>query len=153
MLIKDRAFTSLEHAISVLGGLAIAPTTGHEVEPEYLNYMEEFVVLENGVKFDVVCVWGTCDYFIIHNKDPENIVIKDGPHDLDPAHCNKLPFGLLELIQRCALVGWVPVNLLNAIHHNGRELPYDDFCELYGELIEYTEDMLERFEEMVELPA
>jgi hypothetical protein len=150
-LIKKRAFTSLERAISLLGGLATAPTKDHDVELEYVNYMEEFVVQEDGVEFDVVCMWGSCDYFIIHNKDPERIVIKDGAHDLDPGHCKKLPDDLLELIQRCAFVGWVPVNLLNAIRHQGRELSFDAFCEIYGELIEYVEDMLERFDEMVDL--
>lgn len=151
MLMKKTVFPSLHAAINTLGTMALAPYTnklGEEVddtELEYSNAIAEYRVKEGGLEFSLIVLWGVADYFFLHDLDPENLVIIDGMHHDDQSY-PKLNDDILALLQRCMLVGYVPKTLLKAIHDYGREGPPGDFENIFGELLDYVEDVLEGLE-------
>lgn len=147
MLIKELIFRDLDIAMSTLSQMALAPCENHEVRPEYENYIEEFRVRDGVYTFSLIALWGEGDVFFIHDKDPKAIEIIDHVHLNDPDHAPKVHLQLLQLLKRCAMVGYVPVNLLSAIRLKGREGVYQQFLDEYNELIDYVNDVVEGLEE------
>jgi hypothetical protein len=151
MLMKKTVFPSLRAAIMTLGTMALAPYTnklGEEVddtELEYSNVVAEYRVKEDDREFSVIVLWGIADYFFLYDLDPDNLVMVDGLHNDDQSH-QKLSDNILEVLQRCMLVGYVPKTLLKAIHDYGRGGPHGDFENVFGELLDYVEDVLEGLE-------
>jgi hypothetical protein len=151
MLMKKTVFPSLHAAINTLGTMALAPYTnklGEDVddtELEYSTAIAEYRVKEGDLEFSLIVLWGVADYFFLHDLDPENLVIIDGMHHDDQSY-PKLNDDILALLQRCMLVGYVPKTLLKAIHDYGREGPPGDFENIFGELLDYVEDVLEGLE-------
>jgi hypothetical protein len=151
MLMKKTVFPSLRAAIQTLGAMALAPYTnklGEEVEDtelEYSNQLAEYRVKEDDQEFSIIVLWGIADYFFLYDLDPNNLVMVDGVHNDDQSY-PKLNDDILDLLQRCMLVGYVPKTLLKAIRDYGRGGPEGDFENIFGELIDYVEDILEGLE-------
>lgn len=147
-LIKELTFKSLQVAMDVLSQLSLAPVENGEINPEYECYMEEHKVKEDGIEFDLIALWGVSDVFFLHNKhgDKELIFI-DYVHIDEPSTHREIPLQLQQLLKRCMLVGYVPVNLLTAIGKLARKVDYVQFCEECQDLVDYTFDVVEGLEE------
>lgn len=153
MLIKKPVFPSVRDAASAVSSLAIAPYSDDEVRREYVNRLEEFQVKGADWETPFVCLWGEGDFFFLYieSRDlttgKETYVIVDGCSYIDPT-INKYHDDLLQLIQRCMLVGYIPVVLMQAMDDYGRcdEEMFSDFMNIFGELVEHVEDILEMFE-------
>ena len=147
-LIKEPVFKSLQTAMDVLSQLCLAPCENGEVRPEYECYMEEHKVKEDGVEFDIIALWGVADVFFLHNKyGDKELVFIDHVHADEPSTHREIPLQLQQLLKRCMLVGYVPANLLIAIGELARKVNYQQFCEEYQDLVDYTFDVVEGFEE------
>ncbi|MNM30494.1 hypothetical protein D3C81_410550 [compost metagenome] len=153
MLIKKPVFPSVRAAASAVGSLALAPYSGDEVRREYVNRLEEFQVKDGDWETPFVCLWGEADFFFLYvdSRDlttgKETYIIVDGVANDDPT-INKYHDDMLHLIQRCMLVGYIPVVLMEAMADYGRceEEMFSDFMNIFGELVDHVEDILEMFE-------
>lgn len=151
MLMKKTVFKSLDFAKMTLSSMALAPYTNKlgedvdEIEKEYTNQLAEYTILEDGREFSIIVLWGVSDVFFVHDKDPDNLVILDDAHD-EGVDVPKIAEPILQLLKRCMLVGYVPKTLLKAIREHGRESDFEDFDNVFGELIEYVETVLEGME-------
>lgn len=153
MLIKKPVFPSVRAAASAVGSLALAPYSDDEVRREYVNRLEEFQVKDGDWETPFVCLWGEADFFFLYvdSRDlttgKESYVIVDGVGNDDPT-INKYHDDMLHLIQRCMLVGYIPVVLMEAMADYGRceEDMFSDFMNIFGELVDHVEDILEMFE-------
>lgn len=145
MQILKPVFNSLEDLITTVGDLAIAPSMNGQVNAEYSMRLQELGVNENEKKYTVVCLWGLGDSFIVHDINPSGIAIVDCALEIGAVD-RPISAYILNVIMRCMLVGYVPVNLLQAISENGRVLDEKHFNASYSELINYVEGVVKSFE-------